>query len=73
MQSPVPAPGARRWVLLLLAIPYVALLLPGLYASRDPKLAGVPFFIWYQFLWVILGVTITGVVYALMRAPEDPS
>ena len=32
-----------------------------------PRLAGIPFFIWYQFLWIIIGVAITGVVYALDR------
>ncbi len=66
-----PRPRRRHWVLLLLLIPYAALLLPGLYAHADPRLAGVPFFIWYQFLWVILGVAVTGVVYALGGGAED--
>ena len=45
----------------------MALLFPTLYAHAEPRLAGIPFFIWYQFLWVILGVGITGLVYALNR------
>jgi len=38
----------------LLAIPVVALLWVDSYASVNPTLAGFPFFIWYQFLWVFL-------------------
>lgn len=56
-----------RWALILLVIPFVALLIPTWYAHADPRLVGIPFFIWYQFLWVILGVLVTGVVYALNR------
>lgn len=61
----------RRWALVLLLIPYVALLGPGWYARADPRVSGVPFFIWYQFAWVILGVAVTGVVYFLDRSVED--
>jgi hypothetical protein len=39
---------------ILLAIPVVALLWVGGYARVEPTLAGFPFFIWYQFLWVFL-------------------
>jgi hypothetical protein len=63
-------PPGRRWGLLLLLIPFVALLYPPFYASVTPRLAGIPFFIWYQFLWVIIGVSITGVVYAIDRVRE---
>lgn len=59
-----------RWVRILLLVPFVALLLPTLYAHAEPRLAGIPFFIWYQFLWVILGVGITGLVYALNRGED---
>jgi hypothetical protein len=63
-------PPRRRWGLLLLLMPFVALLYPPFYASVTPRLAGIPFFIWYQFLWVIIGVSITGVVYAIDRISE---
>jgi Protein of unknown function (DUF3311) len=69
-----PSPTARRrrrWALLLLVIPFVALLVPGWYAHATPRLSGIPFFIWYQFLWVILGVAITGTVYALSRGGDE--
>jgi len=53
---------------LLLLIPYVALLFPGLYARHDPVLWGFPFFYWYQFGWVIGGALLTGVVFLLRRS-----
>lgn len=56
-----------RWPLVLLLIPFIALLYPPFYASLTPRFLGIPFFIWYQFLWVILAVLITGIVYALDR------
>ncbi len=70
--APVPADTPRhrprpRWALILLLIPFVALLYPPFYAMLSPRFAGIPFFIWYQFLWIIVGVVVTGVVYALDR------
>jgi hypothetical protein len=52
------------WLILLL-IPFVALLYVPFYGHATPKLGPIPFFIWYQFLWVILGSIITGLVYVL--------
>ncbi|HEU4634882.1 MAG TPA: DUF3311 domain-containing protein, partial [Edaphobacter sp.] len=37
-----------------LAIPYLALCFPQLYARATPSLLGFPFFYWYQFAWVVL-------------------
>jgi hypothetical protein len=51
----------------LLLIPFVALLYPPFYATLTPRFVGIPFFIWYQFLWIIIGVAVTGVVYGLER------
>lgn len=60
-----PAPARRApWARIVLVVPFIALLVPAWYAHAEPRLAGIPFFIWYQFLWVILGVAVTGVVYA---------
>jgi Protein of unknown function (DUF3311) len=57
--------SARNWALILLLIPFIALLYVPFYAHPTPKLGVIPFFIWYQFLWVILGSAITGLVYWL--------
>ena len=56
-----------RWWLLLLLLPFIGLLYPPLYAHLQPELWGIPFFIWYQFLWVFITVAITALVYR-MRA-----
>ena len=39
---------------LLLAAPFIALLWVPFYNSIEPKLWGIPFFYWYQFLWVFI-------------------
>ncbi|MDR3537024.1 MAG: DUF3311 domain-containing protein [Acetobacteraceae bacterium] len=33
----------------------------------DPMLAGVPFFYWYQLLWILIGAVIIGFVYVMER------
>jgi hypothetical protein len=64
MRAPATASRRRpRWFLLLLLIPFIALLFPGWYSQLSPRFFGIPFFIWYQFLWIILGVLVTGLVY----------
>jgi hypothetical protein len=50
------------WYLLLLA-PFVGVLWVPFYNSVEPSWAGIPFFYWYQFLWVIISSTITLIVY----------
>ncbi|MGI8846659.1 MAG: DUF3311 domain-containing protein [Candidatus Dormibacteria bacterium] len=71
MAEPTTSAGRGRWARLLLLVPFVALLFPTLYAHAEPRLEGIPFFIWYQFAWVILGVTITGIVYAVDRGGNE--
>ena len=51
----------------MLAIPIVALLWVGSYARVEPTLAGFPFFIWYQFVWVFLCAACTLAAYHLVR------
>ena len=55
----------RPWLLLLLLIPFVATLIPQFYNSTTPEFAGMPFFYWYQLLWIILAGVLVWVVYAL--------
>lgn len=73
---PIPsAPPAKRSrrsrSLYLLALPYLGLLFPGVYARSTPTLIGVPFFYWYQFAWVILASVIMGFVYTRTK-DADP-
>ena len=56
----------------LLAIPILALLLVPLYARATPRLWGVPFFYWYQLLWVPLTGGLTYAAYVVItRARRD--
>ena len=52
---------------LLLLLPYLALLVPIVYARNTPVLWGIPFFYWYQFLWVLLASAIIGLVFFRTR------
>jgi hypothetical protein len=53
------------WARLLLLIPFVAVLWVSSYNSVEPAWGGVPFFYWYQLLWIVVGAVIIGVVYRL--------
>jgi hypothetical protein len=58
----------RTWAWhLLLVIPFVGTLWPPFYNSVDPELGGIPFFYWYQFLWIAIGAALTAVVYFATR------
>jgi hypothetical protein len=51
----------------LLAIPVLALLAVPLYARATPKLWGLPFFYWYQFLWVFLAAGLTYTAFVVIQ------
>jgi len=51
------------WWYLLFVIQFIAVLWPPFYNSVEPSWAGVPFFYWYQLLWVIIGAILTAIVY----------
>ena len=58
----------------LLLVPIVALMWVGSYSRDEPRLAGFPFFIWYQFLWVFLCSAMTYTAYriVLVARPRRP-
>ena len=55
--------SAWSWWYLLFVIQFVAVLWPPFYNSVEPTLGGMPFFYWYQLLWVIIGAILTAIVY----------
>ena len=61
----------RRLWYILLALPFIGLLYPPLYATKSPEIWGIPFFYWYQFLWVFIASLLTGIVYFATRAGRD--
>jgi hypothetical protein len=56
-----------RWWYVLLALPFLGLLYPPLYATHSPELFGFPFFYWYQLAWVPAAALLTWLVYRAMR------
>jgi hypothetical protein len=55
----------------LLIAPFVALLSVGSYARTTPVVGGVPFFYWYQMLWVVLAALFAAVASWLIRRDEN--
>lgn len=54
--------GAKL-VRLLLFFPYVAMMAVPFYNRALPELAGIPFFYWYQLVWIPLGALLILPVY----------
>jgi hypothetical protein len=61
-----PGPREARWSWLLI-VPLLGTLFPFIYNTRDPELIGIPFFYWYQMLWIPISVLCTLVVYTKTR------
>ncbi len=64
------ARGSFNFWYLLLLLPFIAILWVPSYASAQPELAGIPFFYWYQFLWILVSAALTATVYFATREPE---
>ncbi|HXM00923.1 MAG TPA: DUF3311 domain-containing protein [Rhizomicrobium sp.] len=60
--------GRFRVVRLLLIVPYLALIWVPFYNRALPAFAGIPFFYWYQLLWIPLSAAVLGVVYLAERS-----
>ncbi|MFL6101533.1 MAG: DUF3311 domain-containing protein [Actinomycetales bacterium] len=67
MKRRPPTPALVVIAVLLLA-PIVALMWVGSYAKATPRLWGMPFFFWYQFLWVFLAAACTYTAYRILQA-----
>ncbi|MBS0382455.1 MAG: DUF3311 domain-containing protein [Proteobacteria bacterium] len=59
---------SRRWLPLILLIPFVALLWPPFYNRIDPTIAGLPFFYAWQFAWIAITAVLTWIVFRGRRA-----
>lgn len=62
----------RHLTLLLLLVPFIGTLWVSSYASLTPELWGIPYFYWYQFLWIFIGAVLTIIVYFVERSPSAP-
>jgi hypothetical protein len=72
-QTTASTDGASRrrnpWNLLLL-VPLLMLVTPW-FNAVEPRLFGMPFFYWYQFAWVAVGVVSVAIVNATTREPSS--
>lgn len=59
----------RATAALLLLLPVVAMLAVPLYDRRQPELAGVPFFYWFQLAWAPATVLLLAVAARVLRRP----
>ncbi|CAL9423076.1 MULTISPECIES: DUF3311 domain-containing protein [Streptomyces] len=74
-QTPQTTPGpvvtpVRVVIGLCLLAPFVAMLWVGSYAKTDPVFIGIPFFYWYQMLWVLISTALTMVAYKLWQRDQ---
>jgi len=60
----------RAWNLLLI-IPLFTLI-TAIYNKHDPTFIGMPFFYWFQFVGIIVGVVCTSLVYLMTRDEPNP-
>jgi hypothetical protein len=61
------SPVKRIVVAILLIAPFVVYLAVPSYARVKPRLAGFPFFYWWQLVWVVISAVFVGLAYALTR------
>ncbi|MFF1684029.1 MULTISPECIES: DUF3311 domain-containing protein [unclassified Streptomyces] len=66
VKRPVVTP-VRVVIALCLVAPFVAMLWVGSYAKVDPTFIGIPFFYWYQMLWVLISTALTMIAYKLWQ------
>ena len=69
MDKPVKRRGFHA-VHLLLLLPFAALLWVPSYNRTEPELAGIPFFYWYQMLWVLISTVLTMTAYKLWQRDQ---
>ncbi len=62
----------NRWAYWILLIPFAALLITPIYMYKNPEILGVPYFIWWTFLWAPLTALCTYLVYRLQRPARAP-
>src|SRR3954453_1220365 len=64
-------PGPYTIVGVLLAIGIVVPLLVPTYATATPDFLGVPFFYWYQMLWVLIDTALLAICYAIIKREDQ--
>lgn len=60
----------RVVIALCLIAPFVAMLWVDSYAKVEPTFIGIPFFYWYQMLWVFISTALTMIAYVLWQRDQ---
>lgn len=68
-KRPVITP-VRVIIAVCLIAPFVAMLWVSSYAKVDPAFIGIPFFYWYQMLWVLISTALTMTAYKLWQRDQ---
>lgn len=63
-------PGPYIAAGILLAVAILLPLMPQTYSFDAPRLGGMPFFYWYQLLWVPISAVLTGTAYWLVTKED---
>ncbi len=61
-----------QWWLVLLIAPFIGVLWVPFFNQVEPELWGIPFFFWYQFLWVLISAAVTAFVYSKVAPSLAP-
>ena len=63
-------PGPYLIVGILLAIGIVVPLVVPSYATTEPTFIGLPFFYWYQMLWVLIDTALLAICFAIISRED---
>ncbi|UFQ17957.1 MULTISPECIES: DUF3311 domain-containing protein [Streptomyces] len=69
VNRPVVTP-VRVVIAVCLVAPFVAMLWVSSYARIEPTFIGIPFFYWYQMLWVVISTLLTMIAYKLWQRDQ---
>ncbi|WP_328494050.1 DUF3311 domain-containing protein [Streptomyces sp. NBC_00414] len=69
-ENPPVVTPVRVVIALCLIAPFVAMLWVGSYAKVDPTFIGIPFFYWYQMLWVLISTSLTMTAFTLWNRDQ---
>jgi uncharacterized protein DUF3311 len=65
-------PGRHPWRWYsLLGVPFVGTLWVPFYNAVEPRVLGIPYFYWYQFLWIGISAALTAIVYFATREGDS--
>ena len=63
-------PGPYIVVVALIAVGIILPLIVPIYARATPSFIGLPFFYWYQMLWVFIDAALLWICYGILRREE---